>query len=732
MNKIKELLGDNISALFYGIIITIITMILYVPNNYVVIGISTVFVSLIYFVMNKLSMRTRKAVCSLLYLLTFFIAFICFRLNIAGTNFYMWLLTGYDYNVLFIPYIALLFAICILFFGVSSYYFTTLYFRGYIMIFMLLIPIALYYKTIESVPVIYIMAVVVSVIYLYIVMQQKRNLLGKNVSLRKDNNLLVTSAFRKFCIALFAIIILVVAIVPKSEVAERREEFDEFISMNPFSNRNINAIGTLTEKSAAAAYGYLNQTKVLYTLNAYEPLYLRRSSYEKFKGDYFENESVAEYSDWKDKVKTHNMRVFYENMTALYDKYPDIFEMYKISKDDIPNVTEESMTAIITPKNFNTNYFVSTVRTFEIDAKHEYLRILKNNKGALYFEGKPSIGQSSYQIEYYRDIARQNESIIEFSNKFTIYDYMAFIRNLEKKENESGGEYEKWLEEIFTELSSAMRYCATNRNYSERLTSLAEEITSLCQNDYEKALALEEYFRKNNYVYNISYEPDEPGIEYFVFNSKEGSCREYATAMTLMAQSVGLCARYTEGFVADKRYNDGSFYITAGDSHAYVEIYMPGYGFTVFEPTVSSNRSDVEGTISDTISRLTGIIEMTKDNFIYFVIAGIVSFIFILLFKFVLLDILKDLVMVTRCKRSKQSVIVTYRYIQKMIASHVDKDVETMTPIEVRAFYKEKFDIDISVLTDAVEKTSYGGEKGRIDNQFIKELPKIRKKIREY
>lgn len=721
MERIKNLLGNNIPALLYGIIITIVTLILYVPNNYIVIAGATIFVSILYIILSRINIKARKIVCSLLYLLAFILVVISFKLNIAGTGFYMWLLTGYEYNALFIPYIVLLFAICIIFFGVSSYYFTTFYFRGYIMIFMLMIPIALYYKTVEAVPVVYIMAVVSGIIYLYIVNQQKRNL--------SDKNIVVTSAFRRFVFSLCVVIILIVAVVPKSDTAERREDFDEIISLNPFSNKNIHTIGTLSNKSAAASYGYLNQSKVLYTLNAYEPLYLRRSSYEKFEGEYFENVNVSEYSDWTDTVKDHNMRTFYENMMALYEKYPDIFEMYNISATDIPNVTEESMMAVITPKNFSTNYFITPVRTFNLDTGDDYAKVVKNNKGAIYYKGMEKVGSSGYSIEYYADIARQNENIINFAKKFTIDEYMGFIQRLENKEKDSFGEYEEWLDEILKEMEVAMRYSTANANYSERIKELAEDITASCANDYEKAQVIEEYFRKNDYVYNITYEPDELGIEYFIFNSKEGSCREYATAMTLMAQSVGLCARYTEGFVAEKRYDDGTYYITAGDSHAYVEVYIPGYGFTVFEPTVASNQSDTSGVLSDTISRFTGLVEMTKNNFIYFVIAGIVIVILILLFKFALIDLIRNKVMVARCKRSKQPVYMTYRYIQKIISPYVKNDVESMTPMQVRDFYKENYDIDISNLTDAVEKKAYGGVECGVSGQFIKELVDIKKRV---
>lgn len=151
----------------------------------------------------------------------------------------------------------------------------------------------------------------------------------------------------------------------------------------------------------------------------------------------------------------------------------------------------------------------------------------------------------------------------------------------------------------------------------------------------------------------------------------------------------------------------------------------------MFEPTVASTESDIAGTISDTISRFTGVIEMTKDNVIYFVIIGIAAVIIILVFKLLLIDIIRNKIMVAKCKKSRQSAFLAYRYIQKMILPYTEKNVEAMTPIQIRDFYKKNFDIDISELTESVEKRAYGGMECGISKQFINKLPEFKKIIRE-
>ncbi|MDE6209867.1 MAG: transglutaminaseTgpA domain-containing protein [Lachnospiraceae bacterium] len=726
MKEIKENFKQSFPALFYGIVVTIVTMIPYIPSNYIVIFISVLCICLIYFALFRLSEKKRKRVCMLLYLISFAVIIAGFRISISGTGFYMWLLTGYDYNVMFMPYIILLFIACILFYGTSSFYFTNFYYRGYIMIFMLLIPIALYYKMIESVPVIYIIAVVVSLMFLYISHIQKRNISGIKI---KYNN-----ALGKFTAVVLVILIVVAAVTPKSEVAQYRDIFDEVIAMNPFSNRNINTISRVSDRSAAAGYGYLNQNRLLYTVNAYEPLYFRRSSFAKYEGDYFVNDFILPVNNWDNETIDYNMREYYEKMSALYELYPYVFEKYGIGKEDIPNVTEESMNAVIEPKRFDANYFLGTVRTYSIDTRNEYRnsKVTRDNNGCLKFESGGSVGNGSYTIEYYRDIARNSNEILNFASKFTINEYCNFINELSDLSMKNTDGYSIWLYNIVSTINSAMYYNEYNSSYSERLSELAMEITRDCTTDYEKAVVLENYFRENNYVYNISYEPEEDTIEYFVFNSKEGSCRDYATAMTLMAQAVGLCARYTEGFVCRNTYSDGTYYITAGNSHAYVEVYIPGYGFTVFEPTVAGAGNETEGVISQTISGLSDVIELTGDKILYFLIGVVILVLFIILFNILFTEKIKNKIMVIRCKKSDKPTEKVYRYIQKIFGAYTDIPIENMTPEEVMKFVRERFNMDISEVISKIEINSYGDGNEKISEEFILSMPEMKMNVKEH
>ncbi|MCB8837970.1 transglutaminase family protein [Aurantimonas sp. VKM B-3413] len=63
-----------------------------------------------------------------------------------------------------------------------------------------------------------------------------------------------------------------------------------------------------------------------------------------------------------------------------------------------------------------------------------------------------------------------------------------------------------------------------------------------------------------------------------------GSCRDFAVLFAEAARSLGIGARIVSGYL----FNPDGAAIGAGSTHAWVEIYLPGAGWIMFDPT---NRS---------------------------------------------------------------------------------------------------------------------------------------------
>ena len=78
---------------------------------------------------------------------------------------------------------------------------------------------------------------------------------------------------------------------------------------------------------------------------------------------------------------------------------------------------------------------------------------------------------------------------------------------------------------------------------------------------------------------------------HFLFEVMEGYCTYFATAMTVLARSNNLPARYVEGFLADPQ-GQGSITLNGTNAHAWTEIYFPELGWVVFDATAQQGQSN--------------------------------------------------------------------------------------------------------------------------------------------
>ena len=97
---------------------------------------------------------------------------------------------------------------------------------------------------------------------------------------------------------------------------------------------------------------------------------------------------------------------------------------------------------------------------------------------------------------------------------------------------------------------------------------------------------------QNAAVYDLKYDPgldrEENIAIAFLEEYKQGVCRHYASAATLMYRALGIPARYTVGIVAQTKAGTWTN-VTADKAHAWVEVYVDGIGWTMVEVTGSSS-----------------------------------------------------------------------------------------------------------------------------------------------
>ena len=103
---------------------------------------------------------------------------------------------------------------------------------------------------------------------------------------------------------------------------------------------------------------------------------------------------------------------------------------------------------------------------------------------------------------------------------------------------------------------------------------------------YDQALALESFLQQ--YPYSLSVGLPPPGVDmadYFLFDLQSGFCDYYATAMVVMARSLGLPARLAIGYLPQPADANNRQVLRQVNAHSWAEIYFAGFGWVEFEPT---------------------------------------------------------------------------------------------------------------------------------------------------
>ena len=121
-----------------------------------------------------------------------------------------------------------------------------------------------------------------------------------------------------------------------------------------------------------------------------------------------------------------------------------------------------------------------------------------------------------------------------------------------------------------------------------QVRELAQSIVAGSKSDYERAARLERFLLEN-YEYDLRAQPlpsSGDAVESLLFERTAGYCAQFATAMAVMARTVGLPARVATGYLPGS-YDSlaGVHVVRLKDAHAWVEINFKRSGWVPFDPT---------------------------------------------------------------------------------------------------------------------------------------------------
>lgn len=145
------------------------------------------------------------------------------------------------------------------------------------------------------------------------------------------------------------------------------------------------------------------------------------------------------------------------------------------------------------------------------------------------------------------------------------------------------------------------------------MNELMGEVSVKTYNEKVDYIEYVKQFLEDNYTYTLKpgkVPRDRDFLEYFLTESKQGYCTYFATAATMMFRYAGIPARYCEGYVVtndnvvggtvsnmefSRYYASGrkearaetayTVKMTDRNAHAWVEVYMDGYGWIPVEVT---------------------------------------------------------------------------------------------------------------------------------------------------
>ena len=270
-------------------------------------------------------------------------------------------------------------------------------------------------------------------------------------------------------------------------------------------------------------------TRVLYTVEAQQPGFLRGASYDEYTG-----------TGWKST-----------------DRESSRVEPGILPTQDVPGASYSSRVTVVVP-----------VTVFD-------------DEPILFSFGVPLGADIAAQVEtpklYEGDIERlRPRSGLSQGDRYSV----AGSVSLATPEMLQGAttNYPEWVSERYLQLPDEL---------PERVRELAAQVTAGSATQYDRAIAIERFLRTFPFDYAVPTTPPGQDVaDYFLFELQRGYFDYFSTTMAVMLRAVGVPARVATGYALDPEASENGVY-TVRKQHAYswVEVYFPGFGWVEFNPS---------------------------------------------------------------------------------------------------------------------------------------------------
>lgn len=593
------------------------------------------------------------------------------------------------------------------------YYFTQVRYRGIMTLMLVLFPFAIYAKRLDTMRTEYLIAILFC--YLAVMVHNRQTAADSKVTVVADR------AYAVSLVSFAAVVVLLCAVVPKPEVLSIQEkDSDYFNSLNLFEMEGTDVTlgsSNFVERLRGIPSGA--ELFYVYPQSDDSRFYLRTQSYAYFddNGWYYGEDKYPriEYVWNEPKEMLQNMRL--EGKLKILHSYFSENEGYEKELEAVKKAMSleynKRLTVMmldgISYDMYMVPQFTYYLDKFDQHAKSSY-DVTLNGEYHNYSRTSGYYRASYEDVNMMRDLALElplNDS--QWAEILDWYGYKAML------------EPETYSEEIYNAVSNEKVFAQTFHNgeydnFDSRISELAREITKDCKTDFEKAVALESYFSEEHFEYDLEYFPPDDSIEYFLFESRTGICSDFATAMTLMARSVGLNARYCHGYLAfEKSEKDGGLIVRDSYAHAFVEVYINGIGWMTFEPTVPG----FEQQMYDENAGTNAIVNVLSDKLTWIIIGVLIAIglAVIIFIRPICEGVFRIYIAVVGKKNPTTAVMKLYRRMVKRLSRRFRKDLSAYTAKQIRDMLAE-YDVTAVSITAGFDKAYYG-EKQVANEEFI-------------
>lgn len=644
--------------------------------------------------------------------LTIGLLFTFMNITRTGEGYTRWFMSGGELIENTPTYLLSLVLVFTVFFSMVIYYYTQIRYRTSVLLLTSIIPFVIYVKVMKDIEIKYVMAVIMLNVLVLLVNSRKNRDKGKRIA-----------GFMAgvFSVALYLLVFALIALaVPKDEETKYyyifEERFlggntslvlpDEYMTNNEFSGNADN-------------YNQLNNRKLyeIYGLVVDGPLYLKRQTYDyydfsqdRWYGDDNYDSYVIDSRQWTETQSKLNLEELYNAILMAQTIEPDFLERYGLESLAGNTFIQNKKEMYIVAQNFASNFLLMPAMAVELELM--YQDVMVTNHGVF---GNPTDKFSKdlrYRVQFYDQLTVRDQWIAIGGANFNNERSMEMLSEL--RQLMADNEMEKYVgivDAFIAEAEYAKAYneaCAKNNEYiPDSVRELALELTADCQYDWEKASVLQYYFIRSGFIYDIEYDAPDDSVEYFLFESKTGTCSDFASAYVLMARAAGLTVRYVEGFVPQEEDGvaySGGYVVRTKNSHAYPEVYIQNLGFVVYEPTMAAvyvDREDNGGAVT---------FVMTLGFRILLIFAIVSSALVVVLFMIkILIPVVREKRFMGKVKKAETDKAVVLLY-KRILDNRSDNQIENgpaNTPYEYADRFEKTTGYDISALTYMVEKAVY-------------------------